>query len=112
MRFQTCWQTLKIHYEDLLLLLLLLLIYSVLLFKRQFDFMLAAKVFDMFKPFLGEKCLQYSVGEDGDKRRCHYDKGLNHDAIKMYFPEIQQVNYLYVVSGYKSFLVKKGKGLP
>lgn len=49
------------------------------------------KVFDMFKPFLGEKSLQYSVGEDGDKRRCHYDKGLNHDSIKMYFPEIQQV---------------------
>ena len=76
-----------------------------LLFKCKLDFMLAAKVFDMFKPFLGEKSLQYSVGEDGDKRRCHYDKGLNHDAIKMYFPEIQQVNYLYVISGCKTFLV-------
>ena len=45
----------------------------------------------MFKPFIGEKCIQYANGSDGRARRHLYDQVLTHDAIKKYFLQFQEV---------------------
>lgn len=65
------------------------------------------QLFQFFKSFIGAKCLQYAVGDEGDKRRCHYDKALDHDAIRKYFPEIQEATN--EVAAEWSALVDKGK---
>ena len=45
----------------------------------------------MFKPFIGEKCIQYANGSDGRARRHLYDQVLTHDSIKKYFLQFQEV---------------------
>ena len=54
-------------------------------------FCFTAVLFEMFKPFLGEKCIQYANGSDGRARRHLYDQVLTHDAIKKYFLQFQEV---------------------
>ena len=59
---------------------------------QKYDFFrFTAELFRMFEPLWGPKSLPYAVGDDGKRRRQHYDKALDHDAVRKYFPKIQQV---------------------
>ena len=55
----------------------------------------------MYEPLWGPKSLPYAVGDDGKRRRQHYDKAFDHDAVKKYFLEIQQVMCMRKVTSMK-----------
>ncbi|KAL4222448.1 hypothetical protein ACF0H5_018487 [Mactra antiquata] len=48
-------------------------------------------LYELFKPLIGAKCIQYANGTEGRARRQLYDKCLTHDAVKKYFLDFQEI---------------------
>ncbi|XP_062570148.1 cytochrome P450 20A1-like [Saccostrea cucullata] len=49
-------------------------------------------LFELFKPLIGEKSIQYANKAEGRRRRKCYDSVLAHDYLHHYYPAIQEIS--------------------